>query len=1745
MKQIPIAVIGLGALFPGSIEKDGFWRNILDGRDLIDEVPPSHWLIDDYYDPDPGKAGKTYSRRGAFLSETPFDPLANGIPPATLPSTDSAQLLALVVAKRVLEDACKLDFSHIDRARTSVILGVASATELAATMAGSLQYPVWIRAMQEAGLREEEIASIASRANSSYAEWTENTFPGLLGNVVAGRIANRFNLGGANCVIDAACASSLAALRMAVQELTHGDSDMVVTGGVDALNDIFMYVCFSRTPAMSPSGDCRPFSTDADGTVLGEGLGMVALRRLDDAERDGDHVYAVLRGIGASSDGRSKSIYAPRPEGQALALERAYEAAGYGPETVELMEAHGTGTIAGDAAEMQSLLSVFGAAERAERPWCALGSIKSQIGHTKGAAGAASLIKAILSLHHKVLPPTIKVESPHGNLNVAGAPLYVNSRLRPWIRGKSHPRRASVSAFGFGGSNFHVTLEEYGGPAPRPLRVRHLPSELFLFSADAPDLLRAKVITEVDAAKSADAFAYAAQRTQADFVSAAACRLAIVAANFEELSSQAARFAESVSRAPGTPFAERGLYYGLAPRSGKIAFLFPGQGSQYVNMGAELTMAFEIARKPWDDVAGAEESELRRLPRLVFPPPAFDDAERGRQDRDLMATEHAQPAIGVASLAYLELIEALGLQPDMAGGHSFGELTALAAAGALPRTMLPLVAAYRGRLMAGAAAADCGAMLAVFAPRAAIESFEAVRRGAVVIANHNGPRQIVVAGPITEVEALGEAVSARGIEIKRLPVSAAFHSPTMDSAAGPFEEFLCGIAFAPPKMSVYANATAQPYPSAQSIPALLARQISSPVLFQEQIETMYADGARIFIELGPGAALSQLVGQCLAERDHLAISFDGKIKDPVWRLWSGLGQLSAAGLKLDLKALWEQTALTPPSQESSSAATVGISGANFGKRYPRRDNDRKARPSDPRRVEAPLAANEPTPQNQSAGEVSASRDPFAGQGSYKPDFAVERTPAQKDAGAVSQAAEDLFAGGGHADLRLIETIIRHSSEAHQVAQKAMADAHLSYLKATELALLRLGGDNSSRAASALTSPQFGPAAFEPLQPAADILSAKADLRTARDDAADRMNNAPIHTAAPFWEQRQARQDLSPKADVPRHANSAAQGLKATDYSTLVLDVIAKKTGYPADMLKLEMELEADLGIDSIKRVEILSAFREAAPGVPAIDMSELAELRTIGSIINRLGAAPSSSVDAPPSSEPEQASNETGGDQSTLSRLILELVDASSQKTPFAPAPRTVAIVDGYSDELPGALVRALERRGVAALRISAIEEAATIQSDMVIVLTGLSASNPSDAAARSFMAAKAYASRALSEGGWFVTVQDTGGDFGFTGRIPSHAWFGGCPGLVKTAAQEWPNVRVKAIDLESGGRSSNVLADVLAAEILDGGSELEIGLDANGRRVTIREKERNVIQGALRRPSRLPDRPVFIVTGGARGVTAECMIALAKAMPCRLVLFGRTQHVTTPLHLLGLDEEALKSAVLADIRARGDDPPHLLRQVAAQSAAIQASQAIDATLQELRALGCEAVYESVDVANAAETSAAAGRVRQRWGQIDGFVHGAGQIKDKLIIHKFLDQFRSVFDTKVLGLKNLLDATQEDDLKLIVLFSSVAGRYGNSGQCDYAMANEVMNKVARAEAARRGDDCLVRSIDWGPWDGGMVTPALKRWFAERGISTIGLAQGAAAFVDELLSAGPEADQTEIILSARRREGDTPRPASAL
>ena len=708
----PIAVVGVSALLPGSTDAGGFWNDILAGKDLLTDVPASHWLPEDYYDPDPTAPDKTYAKRGGFLKDVDFDALSWGVPPSIIPATDTSQLLALIVAESVLRDAAGAGFETMDRSRISVILGVTSAQELLATMVSRLQRPVWVKSLREHGLPESDVQAVCERIADHYQPWQESSFPGLLGNVVAGRIANRLDLGGTNCVTDAACASTFSALSMAVNELYLGDSDMVIAGGVDTLNDIFMFMCFSKTPALSMTGDVRPFSDQADGTMLGEGLGMVALKRLDDAERDGDRIYAVIRGVGTSSDGRSKSVYAPVSAGQASAVTRAYGAAGFSPSTVELIEAHGTGTKAGDKAEFGGLELAFGDTSEA-RQWCALGTVKSQIGHTKAAAGAAGLFKAVMALHHKVLPPTIKVDRPNPALQLEQSPFYVNTETRPWIRSGAHPRRAGVSSFGFGGSNFHVALEEYTG-AVRPPRTRTLPSELVLLSgATGADVARAARVLADRAERTS--LARLAWESAQDWQSTAGARLAVVADDVAELQSKLLKLASIIDAAPDTGF-ERpdGTAYGVGALDGGVAFLFPGQGSQYVTMGAELAMSFDAARGPWD--VGAEQSwDGLRLDEVVHPIPRFGDADRAADAARLRSTQWAQPGIGCASLSLLAMMRALGIKADAVAGHSFGELTALCAAGVLDQASFLAAARKRGEIMAAAAEVP-GGMIAVSAP---------------------------------------------------------------------------------------------------------------------------------------------------------------------------------------------------------------------------------------------------------------------------------------------------------------------------------------------------------------------------------------------------------------------------------------------------------------------------------------------------------------------------------------------------------------------------------------------------------------------------------------------------------------------------------------------------------------------------------------------------------------------------------------------------------------------------------------------------------------------------------------------------------------------------------------------------------------------------------------------------------------------------------------------------------------------
>ncbi|MFF7144197.1 SDR family NAD(P)-dependent oxidoreductase [Streptomyces nodosus] len=1750
--QVPVAVVGVGALVPGATDAAGYWRIVTGGRDLITEVPASRWLVTDHYDPDPAAPDKTYARRGAFLPEVDFDPLAYGVPPANLSVTDTSQLLALMVADHVLTDAGGL--SGVDRDRVGVVLG-AAALELLPHMYGRAHRPVWLKALRESGLAEAEAQAVCDRISAHFSPWQESTFPGLLGNVVAGRIANRFDLHGTNHTTDAACASSLAALSTAVGELALGRADLVISGGVDTGNDIGMFLCFSKTPALSRTGDCRPFSDAADGTMLGEAVVMYALKRLSDAERDGDRVHAVIRGIGTSSDGRSTAIYAPLPRGQARALRRAYEEAGYGPESVELVEAHGTGTKAGDAAELAALREVFEASGRADGQWCAIGSVKSQIGHTKCAAGAAGLLKAVMALHHKVLPPTIKVDRPIPAGADPDGPFYVNTEARPWVRPAGHPRRASVSSFGFGGSNFHVTLEEYvpsGTPARVPPRHRSAPSELVLFSGASPSDL---VPPETDGDRPLAALA---RESHGAFSPTDPVRLAVVATSTEDLREKYAQALTLMRQRPGTAFlTPNGVRYAFGdPAPGRLAFLFPGQGSQYVGMGADLAMLSPAAQAVWDRLGGTTFDGLP-LHRVVFPPPAFADEECAAQAARLAATEWAQPALAVHALALLDVLRGLGLRPDCVAGHSFGELVALHCAGALDADALVGLARRRGELMRDAAVVP-GAMLAVAANREHVaEVLAGDEFGDIWPANLNSPRQVVLSGTKEAVARAEKAFAAEGVGTRRLTTSTAFHSPLVAPAGEPLAAFLRRVPLTEPRIEVYGNANAAPYPSSpDGMRRRIADHLASPVLFQDQIEAMYAAGVRTFVEVGAGTTLTGLVGQILGDREHAAVSLDRPDRSGVSTLHTALGALAVGGVPLDFDPLWAPYASPGTSvKERAPRMTVKISGANYGQLYPPRTGAAEPPPPAPALEHAPehhphsapssdisvvpMSAYIPAPARApepSAYGSAPAQEPFPAYGAGPSHDPAPAYDAVSTYDAVSGLGAEPGAALGTEWYAAVESVQRQTAEAHAACQRMLTDSHMAFLRMTETTLAAMlgvqgvGGVHDAPVSPAPLplprppAPRRAPAPVTPAPAAAGVPGTMPAFVPAGPGRA--FSPAPAEDRTPAAVPSTPPAPGSVPADPTAPAPDAAP-LSAPELEELLLSVVARLTGYPTEMLNVDMELEADLGVDSIKRVEILSAVRRSVGDMATGDVGQLGKLRTLREIVEALTAAgrppgapapDSPAVDGSPAGTAaavlEIPAMRTGSGQETaLTRLVPRAVESPASGLVTAGLLDGPLVVTGTGPEgaaLTALVARKLAEHGVDATAATEVPEDAR----GVVHLGGMTGGGAPDDARdvyRSlFRAARAVAAQAAERGGLFVTVQDTGGDFGLGGHAPDRAWLGGVAGLTRTAAKEWPGASVKAVDCERGGRSDEEVAEAIVRELLEGGPDPEVGLRADGTRTTLRAVPAPVMPGTTRR---ITSESVIVATGGARGVTAAALLDLARTHRPRIVLLGRTAPAPEPVGLASAADEPALTRLLAE-RSAEDTENSSPARIAARAREILAAREVRATLEALEAAGSPVRYVPVDVRDGDAVADALRDVRDAWGPVTGIVHGAGVLADKRIPDKTDEQVEQVMSTKVDGLRALLAATADDPLDVICLFSSVAAVFGNAGQSDYAMANEILGQVASAEQARR-PGCLVRCVAWGPWRGGMVTPALAGHFGRSGVPLIPLEQGAAAFTAEL------------------------------
>ncbi|GLY00746.1 type I polyketide synthase [Actinoplanes sp. NBRC 101535] len=1596
---LDIAIIGMACIFPGSGDLSAYWGTILDGVDTVTEIPTGRWDIGTYYAPEvgPGQAGRiTVSKWGGFIDPVRFDAIRYGIPPSALASIDPTQLLALEVAARSLADA-GYGYEDHDHSRTGVVFGAEAGGDLAGAKTLRTTLPGYL-------------GDLPSEMDDQLPAITEDSFPGVLANVIAGRVANRLDLGGPNFTVDAACASSLAALDAACKELTAGGSDLVVCGGADLHNGINDYLMFTSAHALSPTGRCRTFDSTGDGIALGEGVATVVLKRLADAERDGDRVYAVVKGLGAASDGRALGLTAPRAEGQRRALDRAYASAGLSPRDVGLVEAHGTGTVVGDRTELETLTRVYTEAG-AEPGSCTLGSVKSQIGHTKCAAGLAGVIKAALALHHGVKPPTIHLTRPNPAWSAETSPFAFHTGARPWTV-PAGERVAGVSAFGFGGTNYHAVLAAH----PASTGVRHArtawPAELFCFrGADRTaayrgvrrilDLLGEPGTTLRELAGTAQA-------------GAGPVRIAIVAHDRDELTTLLTRALE------GEHDPARGLVQPVesGDDAGRVAFLFPGQGSQRPGALADLFVAFPELRDYLD---------LRpEFAELLFPPAAFD-TETGRAQKDrLRDTRNAQPALGIGGLAADHLLRRVGVRPDMTAGHSYGELVALCVSGAFdPATLLDL-SRERAAAILAAAGDDPGTMAAVgAAPERITEVLTAAGlAGTVVLANHNAPGQVVISGPSAAVGSASAALGAAGVTARPIPVACAFHSPVVAAASETFAAVLATREIVAPAGEVWANRTADAYPSgADGVRAELAAQVASPVRFADQIEAMYAAGARIFVEAGPGQVLTGLVGAVLGDRPHLAVPVDGRSGDGITAFLLALAQLACAGVPVDTGWLFH-----------------GRSSEDG------RGDDKATRPM--WTVDGHLV-----------------RDP---DGSCLP--------------------------GGLRPARLITQELIMTT-APQQTQDGPGALLAEYLRTTR---------------EMITSQRDVMLAFlgqtpAPVYQSAPVIQQPVVQQPVQQPALQQpVYEQPVY-AQPVYEQ--------PSLETPVPERSGGFDVHGT-----VLAVISDRTGYPVELIELDLDLEADLSVDSIKRAEVAGevAVRLGLTGDGGeTDLEDLIRARTVRAMADWLTdristpAAGAAAVGAPDFTEP--APEAGAGDESRLGKAPQRLVPVwHPAGTTGAPADLTgtTFLVTGGTGAL-APLTQALADAGATGSTATFDDDPG--DADGVILLDGLlTTGTPMLPDAFPLLRA------ALTSGKvrWLIAA----------GRPGERT--DGLRGLFRTIAREYPGVVARYVEADPE-ITDEALAPLLMTELGESvpapivlhspDGRFRDDLAARGLGVLADGGAGPVGDGtAEARAIGLEPDSVIVLFGGARGITPWFARLLASSARCRIELAGRTplpESSADPDLPPGMDRAALRGA----LARRGMRSPAEIERTAS---AILAAREVETTMAELRDLGAEVRYHAVDVRDASATRDLIKKIHDEHGRIDGVVHAAGIIEDKLIADKAPESFARVYGVKVDGAVNVLDAMHALDApaRFVVLFGSIAAAYGNRGQSDYAAANDALDSLGARWSGRTGQRLL--TVHWGPWapgsgHGGMVTPELTQEYARRGIDLIDPEEGALALMREL------------------------------
>lgn len=1829
-----IAVVGIGSIMPAAMDLSEYWSNILSARDCIVDVPDSFWDLSDFYDPDPMAKDKTYGYRAGFLAFSEFDSMEFGIPPRVMESVAIEQLFALVVAKQALLDANLIGKSakEFNREKTGVILST-SIGKTAFSLSLRLQTPKIESILRNSNVPEHLIGRVLERIKDGELEWNEASHPGFLPNVTAGRIGNRFDLYGTNCTVDAACAGSLAALKYSIGELNSGDCDIVLTGGVMMDTTPFTFISFSKTPAIAPSNISRPFDAEADGMLLGDGVSMMVLKRLEDAQRDNDRIYGVIESVSSSADGRAKSIFAPRKEGQLRALERAYGDAGINPSSVGLVEAHGTGTSVGDATEIDSLTEYFGQYGCEEKS-IYVGSVKSQIGHSRLTAGVASVIKTLMAAYHNILPPTINVTEP--NPELLGSPFCLAGVPRPWFTNSKSPvRRAGISAFGFGGTNFHVVLREYRNENNEFRRITKSPVGLF-FNAPGRDELLDHLREALEKFEADDrAYFNDIAKESSEKIPHENARIGFVAKNMTEATEKLKTAISLLELTWLDRWQKKDIYYrskGLESTD-KIVSLFSGQGSQYANMLSEVAMDYPEMRDMFESQDNAMISAGKTPISETVYPRLFPNETPEASEKALTETRNTQPALAAVCGGLYSILKSRGYNEDFLIGHSFGEITALWAAGALDDSTYALLAEARGEVMASNVPEGTG-MLAVFQDKEKTVDL-AAGFDKVYVANENSQAQTIVSGDLKQIEKLEAELEAKKISSKRVNVSCAFHTPYMEEASKVFTQTVKRAEFGGLEKEVFSNATAKPYPkSGDKAKQTLLKQITSPVLFKTSIENAYEKGARVFIEIGPGKTLASLTDQILQKRDHETLAVNPvRDGDSHQQLESLLAQLKVMGMDITSDPYFtpiDEEKFEPDGRTKYELSPIHFAmqdtldrmedALNFPDPVTEPEQAKGLGESKPAEERAAVPAQ--APDNSVIREEPETEGPLPPAGDEDDymtdeyDFDEDEDEGDvimaKNKGRVTSAMQyafelqslngDMFKQFTQSQEMQIDKF-RDMVMMDPASAKENMDGLLHFMEMFQSNSMKAYETYFTEQSRVLggSVPSIAPTvSYEDSVPAEREASVST-LEEVKDHAAVAQEAQAAPEMPASDEEAESEEALAPVTelvivqDEDKKEMSAAfqKGTTVDVIQSRIIEVISDRTGYPEEMIEADMDIESDLGIDSIRRVEIFSILNdELNQGFTEEDIKILSTLHTIeeyaeflekkinsdeapaGDVVidskvisdylenndisdlseaDFAGFADADAVSADIDEDITEADDTLDGSEQDIKRYNVTSTEISPSQTDSPVIAESGLVLLTWDNAgLSLKLGKALTARGyevayvgfpwqksdskqtyklekVSAKNIEGIYRSLKDNKSSRPLVGLIHVASPYDegqdiyklfnenereSLKAVFLFAKyfgKYASVPEVGQNFFTAIARMDGHMGMSGEWNGAALQGGLFGLVKSLDREWKNTFCRVVDIAADCETADA-ADFALLELRDSDDTYtELSVDAAGKRYTTVLSERNGDEMTKKLPG---EEDVFLVTGGARGVTAKCVRQFAGEYGSKFILLGRSSINTDLSWTKGETEHGkLKPLVLAHLKDSGQVVKPAKVESMVQDVLNQL-EILD-NLKQIENAGSKALYISCDIKNERAVERAIARGVKEMGEITGLIHGAGAIADKNIEQKSDADFSKVFDTKITGLENCLKYIEPDKLKFIVMFSSVSSYFGNEGQVDYATANEVLDKLAYSFKALY-PNALSLAINWGAWEGGMVSEGLKRILLAKGEKMISYETGAEYFAEQFL-----------------------------